>query len=67
MKYLINELLCFSFKTWSKQMWSFKLKEMLFACLNSLKVDKTEGNTHSLLNSVSRGQHLSAKQFLLPA
>lgn len=42
-------------------MWSFKLKEVLFDCLNSLKVDKTEGKMHSLFNYVFRGQHLSAK------
>lgn len=67
MNYLIIELFCFSLKTWSKQMCSLKLEEVLFDSLNSLKVDKMEGNTHSLFNSVSRGQHLSAKTFLLPA
>lgn len=67
MNYLIIELLCFSFKTWSKQMWSFKLKEVLFDCLDSLRVDKMEGNTHSFFSNVSRGLHLFAKKFLLPA
>lgn len=66
--FLIIESLFLSFKTWSKEICSMKLKEKLPDCQNfcPLKVNKTEGNIHSLFNNVSRCQHLSAKKFLLP-
>ncbi|XP_041901490.1 protein mono-ADP-ribosyltransferase PARP12-like isoform X2 [Corvus kubaryi] len=37
-----NQWIEYGKETWSKQMCSFKLKEELFDCLNSLKVDKME-------------------------
>lgn len=57
---LIIEL-CFSSKTWFRQIWYTKLKEELPDCenLSPFKMDKTEGNIHSLYNNVFRSQHLS--------